>query len=76
MGNVRLDLNERRFQAELFALESADVTAILSTFRKVTAMDWNRVYADRGLRGNQSERKPDQAASVYIQSELVENSAH
>lgn len=47
---VRLDLNNEVFQRHLFALQSVQQRAVLNTLRKLSAMTWQQVYTDRGLR--------------------------
>jgi len=47
---VLLDLNNRTFQADWFALEKDDRAAVLQTCMKLAAMDWNDVYSHKGLR--------------------------
>lgn len=47
---VRLDLNNPVFQKQWFSLEKVDQLAVLNCCRKLAVMDWNAVYADKGLR--------------------------
>lgn len=48
--NVRLDLNNPDFQKEWFALKKEDFNSTKNTLRKLSVMDWNQVYHDKGLR--------------------------
>lgn len=47
---VRLDLNNPAFQEVLFALDKRHQRALLATLRKLSAMPWNQVYHDPGLK--------------------------
>jgi hypothetical protein len=49
-NTLRLDLNSPVFQRDLFVLEKAEQTALLSTLKRLSAMSWPQVYADRGLK--------------------------
>jgi hypothetical protein len=46
---VLLDLNNRTFQADWFALEKEERGAVLQTCIKLAAMEWNDVFRDKGL---------------------------
>jgi len=48
--NVRLDLNNPDFQKEWFALQKEEFIATKNTLRKLSSMDWNQVYHDKGLK--------------------------
>jgi hypothetical protein len=50
MGRIPLDLNNPVFQETWFAMERAEVLAVLAALRKIGRMDWNQLYRDRGLR--------------------------
>lgn len=50
MANVRLDLNQPELQQELFGLTKDQQRAVLNTLRRISAMTWEQVYADRGLK--------------------------
>jgi len=47
---VRLDLNNPDFQKEWFGLQKDDFLSTKNTLRKLSQMDWNQVYRDKGLR--------------------------
>lgn len=49
-AGVRLDLNQPELQQELFGLTKDQQRAVLNTLRKISAMTWEQVYADRGLK--------------------------
>lgn len=49
-GEIRLDLNNREFQRQLFALGKQDQSRVLNTLRKLAQMTWQQVYRDRGLK--------------------------
>lgn len=63
-GPIRLDLNNPEFQHQLFAAEKDQQRAVLTSLRKLAAMSWNQLYADRGLRWEaiRSQRGPHGAA--------------
>jgi len=46
---VHLDLNNTEFQKEWFDLTKDDFIATQNTLRKLSFMDWNQVYHDKGL---------------------------
>jgi hypothetical protein len=46
---VLLDLNNRAFQSDWFALEKEERMAVLQTCMKLAAMEWNDIYRDKGL---------------------------
>ena len=50
MARIALDLNNPEFQRGWFALERDEALAVLATLRKILLLDWNELYADRGLR--------------------------
>ena len=47
---VRLDLNNRVFQRQLFNLPKIEQHNILNILRKLATMTWQQVYADHGLK--------------------------
>ena len=47
---IQLDLNNAVFQAQWFALEKAERLAVLNCCTKLSTMDWDAVYRDKGLR--------------------------
>ena len=57
-GSVRLDLNSPQFQEELFSLSKLDQRAVLTTLKKLSAMTWDQVYRDQGLRWEAILSKP------------------
>ncbi len=46
---VRLDLNNPEFQKEWFKLSKVEFNATKNTLRKLSSMDWDQVYHDKGL---------------------------
>ena len=46
---VRLDLNNPEFQKEWFKLSKDEFNATKNRLRKLSSMDWNQVYHDKGL---------------------------
>ncbi|HLB56120.1 MAG TPA: hypothetical protein VJK30_02140 [Coxiellaceae bacterium] len=57
MINVKIDMNYLDFQRDLFALEKTEQYALLSTLRKIAQLNWNQLYADKGLRWEKIESK-------------------
>jgi hypothetical protein len=47
---VELDLNTSVFQQGMFTLEKTEVTALMKTLRKISQLEWNAIYQDKGLR--------------------------
>lgn len=47
---VNLDLNSPVFQRQLFDLSKKEQGDVLGTLRKLSKMNWDQVYADRGLK--------------------------
>ena len=47
---VRLDLNNPVFQRQLFVLQKTDQLGVLNTLRKISAMTWQQIHEDSGLR--------------------------
>jgi hypothetical protein len=50
VASVLLDLNQPELQQELFGLVKDQQRAVLNTFQKISAMTWDEVYRDRGLK--------------------------
>lgn len=47
---IEFDLNQAGFQADLLALEKAELLAFFKTLRKLRALSWSDVHRDKGLR--------------------------
>jgi len=47
---IRLDLNNREFQANLFALEKSEAWAVIKTLRLLQTIDWCQLQSSKGLR--------------------------
>jgi hypothetical protein len=47
---VQLDLNNPIFQRQLLNLSKKDQWNILGVLRKISKMNWDQVYTDRGLK--------------------------
>ena len=64
--NVRLDLNNPDFQKEWFALQKEEFIATKNTLRKLSSMDWNQVYHDKGLKWEKIQSiKADKGRELY-----------
>jgi len=46
---ILLDLNNQAFQVSWFALEKEERVAVLQTCVKLSEMEWNDLYRDKGL---------------------------
>lgn len=49
MAGIALDLNNPEFQSNWFALPRDEALAVLAILRKITPLEWNQLYRDRGL---------------------------
>jgi hypothetical protein len=47
---IQLDLNNPVFQKQFLNLPKKDQWDVLGTLRKLIKMDWDQVYADRGVK--------------------------
>jgi len=47
---ILLDLNSPTFQRDLFALEKAEQTLLLSTLKRIRIITWQQVYTDTDLK--------------------------
>ena len=50
MARVLLDLNNPVFQETWFSLDRQEALAVLATMRKLSRMEWQALYRDKGLR--------------------------
>jgi hypothetical protein len=57
MSKILLDLNNPIFQQDLFSLPKSDAFAALKTFRKISQLTWEQLYADQGLKWELIRRK-------------------
>jgi hypothetical protein len=63
---VRLDLNNPRFQQDLFELTKEQQRAALLALRKLAAMTWDQVYADQGLKWEAViSRRTESGGQIY-----------
>lgn len=49
-GGIRLDLNFREFQEQLFDLDAGELRQAVKALRKVSRLTWQQVYSDQGLK--------------------------
>jgi len=61
VARIALDLNNPEFQRDWFALERDEALTVLATLRKILRLDWNELYADRGLRWEAILSRPSPA---------------
>ena len=64
-GRIRLDLNEPRFQDELFGLTKEQQTSLLGTLRKLSRMSWGQLYQDPGLKWESINSLTGQSRRLY-----------
>jgi hypothetical protein len=50
MARILLDLNNPVFQQTWFSLDRQEGLAVLATMRKLSRMEWDALYRDKGLR--------------------------
>src|SRR5436305_14074209 len=63
---VRLDLNNAVFQRHLFSLTKDEQRSVLTTLSKISAMTWEQVYRDAGLKWEQiASRTGDRGERLY-----------
>ena len=58
MAVVRLDLNLRAFQLELFALDAGPLRQVQKALQKLSKMEWSAVYEDHGLKWEALKEQP------------------
>lgn len=49
MTNILLDLNGPVFQKDLFSLSKEDAYSVLNTLKKITKINWDNLYKNKGL---------------------------
>jgi hypothetical protein len=62
-----LDLNNPKFQENLFSLQKAERHAVLDTLSKISQLSWQQVYRDKGLKWEKifSVRAPQGIDAIY-----------
>ena len=55
---VLLDLNYPAFQSELFEVDASELKKVIKTLKKLSAMTWNDVFRDHGLRWEEPRSTP------------------
>ena len=66
-NRVILDLNNHKFQENLFSLQKAERHAALNTLSKIRQLTWQQVYSDKGLNWKKifSVRAPQVIDAIY-----------
>ena len=66
-NRVILDLNNHKFQENLFSLQKAECHAALNTLSKIRQLTWQQVYSDKGLNWKKifSVRAPQVIDAIY-----------
>lgn len=66
MTSILLDMNYPQFQVQLFALEKVEQRALLNTLRKIKQLNWETLYADKGIRWELiTSKKTDKGNNLY-----------
>lgn len=47
---IQIDMNNQRFQNDLFTLEKTEVNALIKTLKKINQLEWEQLYKDKGLK--------------------------
>lgn len=58
MAAVRLDLNLKTFQTQLFALDAGPLRQVQKVLQKLSKMEWAVVYDDHGLKWETLKEQP------------------
>ena len=66
-GQVRLDLNNPVFQANLFNLQKPERNSAVDTLRKIRQLSWAQLYRDNGLKWEKilSVKPPPGVDAIY-----------
>ncbi len=48
--NIKIDMNNPDFQKDLFLLEKPELLAFIKALKKISQLNWDQLYFDRGLR--------------------------
>ena len=66
MSKILLDMNEEEFQNSLFKLEKQEQRALLNSLRKITKLNWDKLYKDKGMRWELIiSRKTEKGRGIY-----------
>ena len=47
---IQIDMNNQRFQNDLFTLEKIEINALIKTLKKINQLEWEQLYKDNGLK--------------------------
>jgi len=50
MTKIRIDLNNEKFQSDLFILQKNEQLALIRTLRKISNLTWDDLYKDQGIK--------------------------
>lgn len=50
MTKILIDMNYFLFQEKLFELEKIEQRALLNTLKKISKLEWEKLYQDKGIR--------------------------
>lgn len=50
MTKIKIDINDPKFQKDLFGLEKNEQTTLLNTLKKISKLSWEELYKDSGLK--------------------------
>ena len=50
MVEIKIDLNNPEFQKDFFELEKNEQIALIKTLKKISQLNWDKLYGDHGLK--------------------------
>lgn len=50
MSKIKIDMNNPKFQEDLFGLEKNEQTSLIKTLKKIQQLHWQALYTDKGLK--------------------------
>lgn len=66
MTKILLDMNEEEFQNSFFNLEKHEQRALLNTLKKITKLNWEELYQDKGIKWELiTSRKTIKGQDIY-----------
>jgi len=65
MTKVLIDMNLSNFQKQLFNLEKHEQRALLNTLKKISCLNWEDLYKDKGIRWELIVSESSEETSTY-----------
>jgi hypothetical protein len=72
MSKILLDLNNPIFQRDLFDLPKNEALSALKTFQKISQLNWEQLYRDRGLKWEKIHSKQGQKGENLYSFRITE----